>query len=64
MPVYTDDWIKVASEKEFGILFEKSKKSKSVMRYKRKTNQNRKNYGVYFHAERKGMCTGKKKCEK
>jgi len=34
------------------------------MKYKRKTKQNRKNYGVYFHAEKNGMCTGKKKYEK
>jgi len=29
------------------------------MRYRRKKN-NKKNYGVYFHAEKNGMCTGKK----
>ena len=34
------------------------------MRCKRKTKQNRKNYGVYFHAEKNAMCTGKKKDKK
>jgi len=34
------------------------------MKYRRKTNQNRKNYVVHFHAEKNGMCTGKKKYEK
>jgi len=34
------------------------------MGYKRKTKQNRKNYGVYFHVEKNGMCTRKKKYEK
>jgi len=32
------------------------------MRYKRKTNKTKK-YGVHFHAEKNGMCTGKKKYE-
>jgi len=39
----------------------KKHKLMSLMRYKRKTKQNRKNYGVYFHGEKNGMCTGKKK---
>jgi len=34
------------------------------MTYKRKTKQNRKNYGVYFHAEKNGICTEKKTHEK
>jgi len=34
------------------------------MRCKRKKKQNRKNYGVYFHAEKNAMCTGKKKDKK
>jgi len=34
------------------------------MRYKRKTEQNRKIYGVYFHDEKNGMCTGKKQDKK
>jgi len=34
------------------------------MRYKRKTKQNRKIEGVYIHAEKQGMCTGKKKYKK
>jgi len=38
----------------------KSNKSKS-MRYRRKKQ---KNYGVCFHAEKNGMCAGKKKCKK
>jgi len=29
------------------------------MRYRRKI-MNKKNYGVCFHAEKNGMCTGKK----
>jgi len=57
--------------KEFGVVksmfkpnIKKQKKKHklmSLMRYKRKTKQNRKNYGVYFHGEKNGMCTGKKK---
>jgi len=31
--------------------------------YRRKTT-NKKNYGVCFHAEKNGMCTGRKKCKK
>jgi len=34
------------------------------MRYRRKKRKQKKNYGVCFHAEKNGMCTGKKKCEK
>jgi len=34
------------------------------MRYKTKTKQNRKSYGVYFDDKKNGMCTGKKKGEK
>jgi len=34
------------------------------MTYKRKTKQNGKKYEVHFHAEKNGMCTGKKKYEK
>jgi len=34
------------------------------MRYKRKIKQNRKSYGVYFQAEKNGICTKKKKFKK
>ena len=35
------------------------------MKYRRENKaKQKKNYGVYFHAEKNGMCTGKKKCEK
>jgi len=34
------------------------------MRYKRKKQSKIKKYGVHFHDEQNGMCTGKKKYEK
>jgi len=35
------------------------------MRYrKKKRSKTEKKHGVCFHAEKNGMCTGKKKCEK
>jgi len=34
------------------------------MRYKRKTSKTEKKYGMYFHAEHNGMCTGKKRDKK
>jgi len=54
--------------KEFGVvnnMFKQNIKKRNknkLMRYKRKKQT--KNYGVCFHAEKNGRCTGKKKCEK
>jgi len=54
--------------KEFGVvnnMFKQNIKKRNknkLMRYRRK-KQNKKNYGVCVHAEKNGMCAGKKKCE-
>jgi len=54
--------------KEFGVvknMFKQNIKRKKVTELinevkKKKTKQNRKNYGVCFHDEKNGLCTGKK----